>query len=541
MQESTVLMHRVPAVVSLSLVMVFWSVSALADIVAESGGPQVTQNEHQAARIDIQAPNADGVSHNVYQRFDVDREGAVFNNSRDGARSELAGQLPGNPNLRERGPASTILNEVHSPDPSMLRGMMEVAGSRADVIVANPSGITCSGCGFINSDRGVLTTGSPIMENGRLKGFDVDRGRIEIRGKGLDGRGQKYTDLIARTVVLNGKVQADNARIITGRNQVNAASPEEGILSKAKKRRPARVALDVKGLGSMYANRIYIVGTEEGVGVRIRENGELGGGKGSITLANNGRIENEGHIDAGRTVSIDTHGHEFDNAHGQLDTSILNVDTHGGAINNYQGRIEAGEHTTITSGDVNNTKGKLSAPESLTLNTNGIHNQAGLISGGRIDIDTHGHEFLNRDGDVDQANPMAVTRGVSGGTVSIVAGSIDNAGGRIGARRLSLNTTQYANGHACGDNAFVNVDGRIDAERNLSIDGRNDTLYNEDGVITSGGAMSLTLNTLENDNGAIRAGQKLSLNIDDYVSNEDGEIRSGTQPERPRPLPISMQ
>ena len=53
--------------------------------------------------------------------------------------TQMAGMIQGNPNLNPNSaPARVILNEVNSNNPSQLRGFMEVAGSKAQVIVANP-------------------------------------------------------------------------------------------------------------------------------------------------------------------------------------------------------------------------------------------------------------------------------------------------------------------------------------------------------------------------------------------------------------------
>lgn len=533
-------LRRFPLAVSM-----LWVASTLtampvwAEVVPDAGsGPDVSRMDNQTTRIDIQAPNEQGVSHNVYERFDVDREGAVLNNSRDGADTELAGHVSGNPNLSAQ-EARTIINEVNSRDPSRLNGMLEVAGQRADVIVANPAGITCSGCGFINSDRGVLTTGSPVMEDGRLKGFDVDRGQINVSGKGLDGRGQKYTDIIARSVRINSKVRADNLRIVAGRNVVGAEHPDTDILAKAGKREPAKLALDVRTLGGMYANRIYMVGTEQGVGVH--NGGEIGQGREQITISSNGRIENEGHINGGSLVAIDTHGHEFDNGYGEIDMPSLALNTHGGTFNNYQGRVEAGEDMALDVGDLDNTEGKLGAPTKMTLNTHFFDNQAGFITGGKMTIDTHGYALRNNDGDVDQELPHYMTRGIRGGNVMLRAGSIDNAYGRISSRWLSLDTTAYADGQEEGDNVFSNEGGRMDAERALTIHGLNDTLYNTDGLIKSRGTANFTLNTLDNDEGRIFADRNLVMNIDDNIQNDSGMIQGNILPERIWPVPISQQ
>ncbi|HET8763824.1 MAG TPA: filamentous hemagglutinin N-terminal domain-containing protein, partial [Rhodanobacter sp.] len=113
--------------------------------------------------VDIAAPNGKGLSHNTYQQFNVGSNGLILNNSGAVSNTQLAGYIGGNPNLGAGQAASLILNEVTSTAPSQLNGAMEVAGHAAQVVVANPNGITCSGCGFINAPRGTLTTGRPLF------------------------------------------------------------------------------------------------------------------------------------------------------------------------------------------------------------------------------------------------------------------------------------------------------------------------------------------------------------------------------------------
>ena len=111
--------------------------------------------------IDIVKPSASGLSHNQYNEFNVNKAGAVLNNSLSAGQSQLAGQLSANQNLNGQA-ASIILNEVISRNPSLLLGKQEVFGMTADYILANPNGITCTGCGFINTNRNSLVVGNPL-------------------------------------------------------------------------------------------------------------------------------------------------------------------------------------------------------------------------------------------------------------------------------------------------------------------------------------------------------------------------------------------
>ena len=94
----------------------------------------------------------------MYREFNVDSNGVVLNNSASDLTHATLGNIAKNNNLTN-GSASVILNEVTSNRASSLNGFIEVAGQRADVVIANPNGISCSGCSFINTNKAVLTTG----------------------------------------------------------------------------------------------------------------------------------------------------------------------------------------------------------------------------------------------------------------------------------------------------------------------------------------------------------------------------------------------
>ncbi|MBS1222269.1 MAG: cdiA2 2, partial [Proteobacteria bacterium] len=136
--------------------------SAQAQVVAYKAAPASQQPTLLSAGngvplVNIQTPSAAGVSHNTYSQFDVSSQGVILNNARTNAATQLGGWVQGNPWLA-KGTARVILNEVVSSNPSLLSGYLEVAGDKAQVIVANPAGITCSGCGFLNASRATLTT-----------------------------------------------------------------------------------------------------------------------------------------------------------------------------------------------------------------------------------------------------------------------------------------------------------------------------------------------------------------------------------------------
>ena len=139
--------------------------SAAAGIVADGGpdGPGVSQ-VNGTDIVNITTPNSNGLSHNQYLDFNVDNRGAVCNNSMTAGQSQLAGMLEANKNLNGQA-AGVILNEVVSRNPSLLLGQQEVFGMAADLILANPNGISCQGCGFINTNNAGLIVGNPLIDN----------------------------------------------------------------------------------------------------------------------------------------------------------------------------------------------------------------------------------------------------------------------------------------------------------------------------------------------------------------------------------------
>ncbi|VWX62571.1 hypothetical protein VARIO8X_60343 [Burkholderiales bacterium 8X] len=218
--------------------------------------------------INIQTPSAAGVSRNVYNQFNVGTQGAILNNSRSAVQTTLGGYVQGNPYLATA-PARIILNEVNGGSPSQVRGYIEVGGSRAEVILANPAGIRVEGGGFINASKATLTTGSPQFgASGNLDSFLVRAGTVTVDGAGLDLRTTDYAAILARAVEANAAIHATHLAVVTGANQIGADPAQITPIAGAATGASPTFALDVSALGGMYANKIFLVGTEAGLGVR---------------------------------------------------------------------------------------------------------------------------------------------------------------------------------------------------------------------------------------------------------------------------------
>ncbi len=234
--------------------------AAAADIQADKSAPKsqqpvILQTGNGLPQVNIQTPTAHGVSVNQYRRFDVDTRGTILNNSHKSVSTRQAGWIQGNPFLA-RGEARVIVNQINSSDPSRLEGYIEIAGRRAEVVMANPAGIRVDGGGFINSAGATLTTGRPILADGRFDGLDIGSGRIEIGAQGLDGRDADYTRILSRAAKIDGGIWGQDIQVIAAGGQTDAAG---SVKTPSAAGNPPSAggtpvfAIDTGALGGMYA------------------------------------------------------------------------------------------------------------------------------------------------------------------------------------------------------------------------------------------------------------------------------------------------
>ncbi|EXB27428.1 filamentous hemagglutinin family N-terminal domain protein [Acinetobacter baumannii 1437282] len=332
------------------------------------GVGQNTQKQNVPV-INIQTPNAGGVSHNIYKEFDVPTQGAVLNNSRAGAASSIVGSVGANPYL-QKGEARVILNEVNSAIASKFEGNLEIAGQRADLIIANPAGINIKGGGFINANKAILTTGKPQFNaDGSIKEFIVDQGKITISANagsnlGLGGTANNnanYVDIYTRALELNAQVHANNdIQAITGANIISADLAK--VEAKTSTAAVPSIAIDVKALGGMYANNIYLMGTEKGLGVN---------NAGALQAVNNLVVTSAGKIEHSGTISSTSKTQSLVNI-STTNTGAAGDINSSGSINGYGIlNIDAGNDININAKDITlNYEGVSSSPLILSAKGN---------------------------------------------------------------------------------------------------------------------------------------------------------------------------
>ncbi|WPN51518.1 hemagglutinin repeat-containing protein [Pseudomonas sp. P9_2] len=487
----------------------FWHpLLAQADgIVVSAPGTTLGQAGNGVPIVNIATPNANGLSHNQFHDYNVGTNGVILNNATDRTQStQLGGIIVGNPNLNGAA-ANIILNEVNGGSPSQLRGYTEVAGQSAHVIVANPYGISCNGCGFINTPQATLTTGKAVIENGQINRYQVDQGSVAIEGAGLNASNVDQFEIITRATTINAQIQAKKLTIVAGRNDVDARTLNATARAADGSQAP-ELAIDSSALGGMYVGAVKLMGTEAGVGVKL---------SGDMVAGGDIQIDAGGHVVMGQTT-----------AGGAVNVKAQSVET--------QGLVAAGGSLNMkTQGDLTNQK-SLVARDRVQLQSGGALTNNGIIEAG-VNVD----QTRNVQGDVQvsagQLNNNGKTLVASRDLSVNVAGALNNQGGTLSAQNqlkvsaatldnqqqgrvlsaasIELNTARLLNSNA----------GLVVGDRGLS--GRVGQLVNRKGELSSLAEVTLQVESLDNVAGLISAGQALRLTASSMANNQGGRLVAG--------------
>ncbi|WP_338064619.1 DUF637 domain-containing protein [Pseudomonas gingeri] len=390
------------------------------------------------------------------------------------------------------------------------------------MIVANPYGISCSGCGFINTPQATLTTGKPVISNGQVSGYQVDQGSVSIEGAGLNANNIDQFEIITRSARLNAEIQAKNLAIIAGANDVDAKT----LKATARTANPAnapQLAIDSSALGGMYAGAIKLVGTEAGVGVKL--DGKMVASGGDIQLDANGHLsmvdtaasgavnvkarslEAKGTVYAGTTLDMQTQG-DLTSQNNLVAKDRITLSSGGQLSNN--GIIEAGvnlDNTRNSEGDVsvtaqnlNNAGKTILASRDLSITTTQtLNNQAGTLSGQRqttVTADTLDNQNKGRVLSAAQLN-LTADKALNG------QGGLINSVGQLSATLGHLNNNG-AEVSSKGDATLIlgtmdNLTGVVMAENTLGITA-SDTLNNQNGLLSGWQGLTLNGTTLDNRN-----------------------------------------
>ncbi len=403
-------------------------------------GTQMDQAGNSVPVVNIATPNQAGISHNQYQDYNVGKEGLILNNATGQLTpTQLGGLVQNNPNLRAGQEATGIINEVIGGNRSQLQGYTEVAGKAANVMVANPYGITCNGCGFINTPNATLTTGKPQFDAaGNLLALDVSKGTITVEGQGLDASKSDALSIIARATEVNAGIHAKDLKVTVGANRVSSTGAVTPIAGEGA---APVVAVDTGALGGMYANRIHLVSSDKGVGVNL---GNLNARQGDITLDASGRLVVNNSLASGNLTA-------------QADNVVLS------------GEHKSGGATQVNSrSDITVANGKLASDRDITLNGSGKL----ALNNGQL---TAGNDIALNAGAV---STDAASEANAGGAIrASAAAGMGNAGKLTAGRDIALSADQLSNSGQITANGDLNAragslsnSGNVQAQRNIQLD-----------------------------------------------------------------------
>ncbi|MGF6757795.1 filamentous hemagglutinin family protein [Paraburkholderia sp. GAS42] len=488
--HATLFTLRQIALAALALLGALPSLSGAQIVPGGAHAPSVIQTQNGLDQVNINRPSGAGVSMNTYGQFDVQPKGAILNNSPVIVQTQQAGMINGNPHFGPGQPARVIVNQVNSSAASQINGHLEVAGQRAEVVIANGSGISVNGGGFINTSRAILTTGTPnFAPDGSLSGFNVTGGNISIQGAGLNAGDTGQVDLLARAVQANAAIYAKNLNVVTGANSISHdtlnATPVAG-------NGPAPgVSIDVSQLGGMYANRIVLVGTENGVGVSNK--GVLAAQAGDLVLSTNGLLTLAGQTNASGNMAL--------SAAGGIDNS---------------GTTYAQQSVTA------NTSGALTNSGVLAAQQNAAVNAASVASTGTLGAGVNGDGSLAQSGDlsVTAGTTLTATGGnAAGGNATLNGASVNLAGSSTSANGALALTASGGDLNLSG--ATVTAGGALDTRA-------SGTLTNVGGTIVSNGQATLQAGTLDNTAGSVIGQNGLTATVGGALDNTNGRLLSNT-------------
>ncbi len=506
---------------------------AVGAVITPQNGAGMDKAANGVPVVNIATPNGAGISHNRFTDYNVGKEGLILNNATGKLNpTQLGGLIQNNPNLKAGGEAKGIINEVTGGNRSLLQGYTEVAGKAANVMVANPYGITCDGCGFINTPHATLTTGRPVMNaDGSLQALEVTEGSITINGAGLDGTRSDAVSIIARATEVNAALHAKDLTVTAGANRVTADGRVRALKGEGD---VPKVAVDTGALGGMYARRIHLTSTESGVGVNL---GNLYAREGDIILNSAGKLVLKNSLAGGNTTVTGTNvSLSGDNKAGgnlsvtgttglTLNQSRLVTDKNlvlssSGQIVQNGGELTAGQNAMLSAQHLNQTSGTVNAAENVTLTTTDDTTLKG--------------------------------RSVAGKTLTVSSGSLNNGGTLVAGCDATVKTGTFSNTGAVQGNGLkvtatdLTSTGSIKSGSTLDISVRNATLSGDAGAkdsarVTVSGTLEnrgrlvsddvLTLSATQiNNSGTLSGAKELVASADTLttteksVTNSDGNL-----------------
>ncbi|MBF1207995.1 MAG: hemagglutinin repeat-containing protein [Fusobacterium periodonticum] len=522
------------------IMLLLFNFNIFAEVVPDpaSIGTRATKTASGIDQLDIAAPNKNGTSYNSLKELQVSEQGLILNNNKDiVANTKIAGYVARNRNLDNSIAANLIITEVTGKNRTNINGTVEVAGKKADLVMANRNGVYVNGGNFLNTDRVTLTTGSLEMKNGDLVAINVSQGQIGIGEKGLNALNLTELELLGKTIDVSGVIKAskETRLLVSAGGQTYEYKTKE---VKSKGETYKGIAIDGKSVGSMYAGKIDIISNDKGAGVNtkgdlvsvddivITANGDIttaqvDSGK-DLKYKTTQKVKMNGKTTVAKKVKVKARETEInakvvtgylEKALGKKSLDIESEKTNITAKIEAQGKIKINSNQIQNSGEIfatekiniagnklNNNNGEIRSNQKIEINAKETSNVKGyILSDGLTKEDIKKEENKNQKDIEDDKNKE---KGIS------ITGDLDNTEGVIRGREISL-------GNVIGNNK-----GKIDSLGALSFNGK--IIVNKGGLIT-GNIQKLNIDKLINDGGKLVSTEKISGTVKE-ISNKNGEI-----------------
>ncbi|WIK23825.1 hemagglutinin repeat-containing protein [Enterobacter asburiae] len=495
---------------------------AVAAALTPAGQTTVDRAGNGVPVVNIATPNGAGISHNQFSEYNVGSEGLILNNGTDRlTQTQLGGLIQNNPNLQAGREAKGIINEVTGASRSQLQGYTEVAGKAANVMVANPYGITCNGCGFINTPNVTLTTGKPQFDaSGNLLALEVTKGAITVEGQGLDASKSDALSIIARATEVNAAIHANDLTVTAGANRVGADGSVRPVAGEGA---APVVAVDTGALGGMYASRIRLVSSEAGVGVNL---GNLTARQGDIQLDAGGKLTVRNSLASG-SISAKGAGVALSGSHqagGALNVaSSQDVELSNSTLAS-QGdmRLSAAGKVQMTGGGTNSAGAlAVSSGQAMTLSN------TSLISRGAATLDSQDTLIVNGGGVSAQGGALTVAGGqgmaLSDATLTGQGDTTLSTGGSLTQRGGSVTGRGALSVAAGKDITLTNTRSGSDTRATLSSGG---TLSSTGSAVSAGESLALSGGQLVLD-GQSRADAAADIRLTGSTVSNQGQVNAG--------------
>ena len=522
------------------IMLLLFNFNIFAEVVPDpaSIGTRATKTASGIDQLDIAAPNKNGTSYNSLKELQVSEQGLILNNNKDiVANTKIAGYVARNRNLDDSIAANLIITEVTGKNRTNINGTVEVAGKKADLVMANRNGVYVNGGNFLNTDRVTLTTGSLEMKNGDLVAINVSQGQIGIGEKGLNALNLTELELLGKTIDVSGVIKAskETRLLVSAGGQTYEYKTKE---VKSKGETYKGIAIDGKSVGSMYAGKIDIISNDKGAGVNtkgdlvsvddivITANGDIttaqvDSGK-DLKYKTTQKVKMNGKTTVAKKVKVKARETEInakvvtgylEKALGKKSLDIESEKTNITAKIEAQGKIKINSNQIQNSGEIfatekiniagnklNNNNGEIRSNQKIEINAKETSNVKGyILSDGLTKEDVKKEENKNQKDVEDDKNKE---KGIS------ITGDLDNTEGVIRGREVNL-------GNVIGNNK-----GKIDSLGALAFNGK--IIVNKGGLIT-GNIQELNTDKLENDGGKLLSTGKISGRVKE-ISNKNGEI-----------------